>query len=141
MAWRQNVRVSCACFLLFPLHTCCNLSKTSGSSHKWRFVFWVNVSWSQFLFPPWVILTGILRVWGFFLVSVVFCLLFFLPSSAASSTAGWEPLGTPFCSSSWFLGLCWCQHVIAKCYGCNVSSDVQCQIGPLCKDVQRTREF
>lgn len=78
---------------------------------------------------------------GFFWCQLFFCLLFFLPSSAASSTAGWEPLGTPCCSSSWFLGLCWCQHVIAKCYGCNVSSDVQCQIGPLCKDVQRTREF
>lgn len=35
------------CFLLFPLHTFCNLSKTSGSSHKWRFISWDNVSWSQ----------------------------------------------------------------------------------------------
>lgn len=41
-----------------------------------------------------------------------FIFFFVLPSSAASSTAGWEPLGTLCSTSSWSLGLCWCQYVI-----------------------------
>lgn len=64
------------CFLLFPLHTFCNLSKTPGSSHKWRFISWDNVTWFHFLFLLWVIVTEILgEFFGvLFKVYLFFCL-------------------------------------------------------------------
>lgn len=128
------------CMLFYCFHTCCNPSDTSGSSHKWRFIFWVNVSGSQFLSLLWDALTGILRM-CFYLVLLFLSVVFFLPSSAASSPADWSlwvPL--PPAVIMIFKAVLVPVHE-NKCSASDVSNNVRCQARYLWEDVQRNREF